>query len=478
MRTLLLLAVFLLAISGLDAQEGKPQYVVTASRSDTVLGQFTIELFPDIAPLHARNFDSLVSIGFYDGTAFHRVIPGFVIQGGDPNTRGNDHSTWGIGDPSQTNVPAEFNPVSHLRGILSAARSQDPNSATSQFFIVVAPATRLDRLYTVYGRVLTGMNIVDSIVRAPTEPNQFGENSRPVDKITMTIQRTGIDTSIPSRVNLIAPGDDTSRVRAQQELRWARLDEAILYEVQLSKQPDFSVIAARDSVTLTTYTARALELNRTRYYWRVRASNGGRRGEWSTPRSFTTSLSSPTLLSPANGDTAVVMPARLVWRTVPFATRYRVQVSGNIGFTSFHVDTVMTDTAYATHNLAQYPRLFWRVFAMDELGDSTQSARFNFRPATTVGIDSDADRGDGLTVELTRGGTDSFSLIATLASASKLDIRIVDASGRTLHQIADASHPAGRHAFTIATRELPSGTYFVSVNAAVESVSRAFSVVR
>src|SRR5262245_54833622 len=119
------------------AQNGKPQYLITVTRGGQPLGQITIETFPDIAPKPSANFDSLVSIKFYDSTAFHRVIPGFVIQGGDPNSKNKPRSTWGYGDPSQRTVPAEFTRLSHTRGMMSAARATDPNSATSQFFICV-----------------------------------------------------------------------------------------------------------------------------------------------------------------------------------------------------------------------------------------------------------------------------------------------------------------------------------------------------
>ena len=130
-------------INVLQANEGdkkmtRPQYLITVMQNGAELGKMKIEMFTDIAPKHAANFDSLVTEKFYDGTAFHRVIPGFVIQGGDPNTKDKPKETWGFGDPSQTRVPAEFNSMKHTRGIISAARSQDPNSATSQFFICVA----------------------------------------------------------------------------------------------------------------------------------------------------------------------------------------------------------------------------------------------------------------------------------------------------------------------------------------------------
>jgi peptidyl-prolyl cis-trans isomerase B (cyclophilin B) len=162
----------------------RPQYKISVTHGGKPLGEMTLETFPDIAPKHAANFDELVAEKFYDGTAFHRVIPGFMIQGGDPNSKSKPRNTWGYGDPKQKKVPAEFNETSHTRGIISAARSQDPNSASSQFFIVTSDSKFLDRQYTVYGQVLEGMDIADKIVHAQRDS---GDN--PIEKIEMTITK-------------------------------------------------------------------------------------------------------------------------------------------------------------------------------------------------------------------------------------------------------------------------------------------------
>ena len=136
----------------------------------TSLGNIQFELLPDIAPETVRNFIKLAKSGFYDGTLFHRVIPKFMIQGGDPNTKESDKSTWGTGGPGY-NIKAEFNSRSHLRGIVSMARSSDPDSAGSQFFIVTSDSTFLDRQYTVFGQVSDGMDVVDKIVDLPRDSN-------------------------------------------------------------------------------------------------------------------------------------------------------------------------------------------------------------------------------------------------------------------------------------------------------------------
>lgn len=137
---------------------------------ETNHGKIVFKLLPELAPETVRNFEKLAREGFYDGTLFHRVIPGFMVQGGDPNTKGGDKSTWGTGGPGYT-IKAEFNSRSHLRGIVSMARAMDPDSAGSQFFIVTSDSTFLDREYTVFGEVLEGMEVADKIVNLPRDNN-------------------------------------------------------------------------------------------------------------------------------------------------------------------------------------------------------------------------------------------------------------------------------------------------------------------
>jgi cyclophilin family peptidyl-prolyl cis-trans isomerase len=146
---------------------------------ETTLGDIELELQNNIAPGHVKNFKDLAGKGFYDGTTFHRVIPGFMIQGGDPNTKSDDRSTHGMGGPGYT-IKAEFSSTPHNRGVLSMARSQDPDSAGSQFFIVVKDSSFLDNQYTVFGRVTKGMEVVDKIVSVPRDS---GDN--PEEKVEM-----------------------------------------------------------------------------------------------------------------------------------------------------------------------------------------------------------------------------------------------------------------------------------------------------
>ena len=143
---------------------------MTRAVINTNLGIIQFELLPDIAPETVRNFIKLAKSEFYVGTLFHRVIPKFMIQGGDPNTKESDKSVWGTGGPGY-NIKAEFNSRSHLRGIVSMARSSDPDSAGSQFFIVSSDSTFLDRQYTVFGQVTDGIDVVDKIVNLPRDDN-------------------------------------------------------------------------------------------------------------------------------------------------------------------------------------------------------------------------------------------------------------------------------------------------------------------
>lgn len=151
---------------------------------ETSAGNMTLEFFPDKAPGHVKNFLELAEKGFYDGTVFHRTIPGFMIQGGCPKGTGT-------GGPGY-NIDAEFNDVHHVRGVVSMARAQDPNSAGSQFFICHGEAGFLDKQYTAFGRLIDGEDTLDKIATAPTKAG--GEGSAPVKPVKVervTVVRAG-----------------------------------------------------------------------------------------------------------------------------------------------------------------------------------------------------------------------------------------------------------------------------------------------
>lgn len=149
---------------------------------ETKFGNITLKFFPDVAPGHAKNFIDLAKKGFYDGTTFHRVIPGFMIQGGDPNSKDPNKSKHGQGGPGYT-IKAEFNDKPHKRGTLSMARAGHPDSAGSQFFICVKDSSFLNKQYTVFGEVESGLEVVDKIVSQPRDP---GDN--PNERIEMKVK--------------------------------------------------------------------------------------------------------------------------------------------------------------------------------------------------------------------------------------------------------------------------------------------------
>ena len=149
---------------------------------ETAVGTIVIEFSPGDAPNHVKNWKKLARMGFYDGTTFHRTVPGFMIQGGDPNSMDDDPYNDGAGGPGW-NVDAEFNDRKHLRGIVSMARGLSINSAGSQFFICLDDLPWLDRQYTIFGEVVEGMGTVDAIIRRPRDPNN---PERPLRPIPMT----------------------------------------------------------------------------------------------------------------------------------------------------------------------------------------------------------------------------------------------------------------------------------------------------
>jgi peptidyl-prolyl cis-trans isomerase B (cyclophilin B) len=153
---------------------------------ETNYGRIVIEFLPKVAPKHVWNFKELAASEFYDGTRFHRIVKDksqpTAIQGGDPNTINGDPSIWGQGQRDQRTVAAEFTTLRHERGIISAARrADDINSATSQFFICVGSQPGFDGQYSIFGRVIEGMNVVDSIARAPTAP----KTETPIDPVVI-----------------------------------------------------------------------------------------------------------------------------------------------------------------------------------------------------------------------------------------------------------------------------------------------------
>jgi len=151
----------------------------------TSAGEMVVEFWPDVAPKTVENFKALAKRGFYDGTCFHRIIKGFMIQGGDPNTRDWDaKATYGQGGPGYS-IKAEFNDKPHVRGVISMARSSDPDSAGSQFFICLGDAPNLNHQYTAFGKLIKGDDVLGKLGDSPVEPSPSGEPSSPVTRVNV-----------------------------------------------------------------------------------------------------------------------------------------------------------------------------------------------------------------------------------------------------------------------------------------------------
>ena len=160
----------------------------TASTEVAVLktssGEMTLAFWSDVAPATVENFKKLARAGFYDGTAFHRIIKGFMIQGGCPNTKAGKTGMPGTGDPGYK-IKAEFNKKAHVRGVISMARSSDPDSAGSQFFLCHGDANFLDNKYTAFGQLIKGDEVLEQLANVPTKSGGGGEKSTPIERVAL-----------------------------------------------------------------------------------------------------------------------------------------------------------------------------------------------------------------------------------------------------------------------------------------------------
>jgi len=175
-----------LVVASVKAEEKKPMNSTNeVAVIKTSEGEMVAEFWPDVAPNTVENFKKLARAGFYDGTAFHRIVKGFMIQGGDPLTKDPaKESRYGTGDPGYK-IKAEFNDRSHERGVLSMARSSDPDSAGSQFFICLANVSRLDHQYTTFGKIIKGDDVLEKIGNTEVTMSNSGERSKPTKRVTV-----------------------------------------------------------------------------------------------------------------------------------------------------------------------------------------------------------------------------------------------------------------------------------------------------
>ena len=176
----------ILAVASVNAEEQKPMNSANeVAVIKTSEGEMVAEFWPEVAPNTVENFKKLARSGFYDGTAFHRIVKGFMIQGGDPLTKDPaKESRYGTGDPGYK-IKAEFNDRSHERGVLSMARSSNPDSAGSQFFICLANVSRLDHQYTTFGKIIKGDDVLGKIGDTDVTTSDSGERSKPTKRVTV-----------------------------------------------------------------------------------------------------------------------------------------------------------------------------------------------------------------------------------------------------------------------------------------------------
>jgi peptidyl-prolyl cis-trans isomerase B (cyclophilin B) len=187
---LLILSVVMLSSTVFAADEKKEENTPMNSSNEVAMiktseGEMVVQFWTDAAPNTIDNFKKLVRQGFYDGAIFHRIVKGFMIQGGDPNSKDPaKENSYGEGGPGY-NIKAEFNDHSHDGGVISMARGPDPDSAGSQFFICLAPVHRLDHQYTTFGKLIKGQDVLKKIGDTPVTRNSMGEMSKPTKRVVI-----------------------------------------------------------------------------------------------------------------------------------------------------------------------------------------------------------------------------------------------------------------------------------------------------
>lgn len=462
----LFLAVAVLIKIDIYGQISKPQYLVRAERADTMIGEFTIELFPGIAPLHSAYFDSLVNISFYDSTAFHRVIPDFVVQGGDPNSKDKPRDTWGLGDSSQATILAEFSGVSHQYGIIGAARDEDINSASSQFYINVADNKSLDRLYTAFGQVLSGMEVVEFIVNVPRDAND-----NPNEKIEMFITKTNDSTNkVPTIPNLIKPSNNAVGLLKLDTLAWEKVEEAVQYHLQISKSENFDSLFFEMPVGFNEFRITDLDLGNIQYWWRVKSDNGGNVSEFSEVRTFYSSIEAPVLIYPEMNDDSITIQPTFTWHAVSGATGYRFQLNSAPNFAE---NRMLIDTDTITTNSFTPPPLqpnkshYWQVYS---LTDRYQGPKSEFRRFVTPDVTGVKNRSMlPPNFVLYQNYPNPFNPITTIKYQIPLNERremqnvklvVYDIFGREVATIVNQKQKPGNYKADFNGSNLTSGVYF------------------
>lgn len=485
---LILLALIILSDSFVFAQDGRPQYKIRNERAGEFIGDIIIELFPYVAPLHVANFDSLVAISFYDSTAWHRVVPNFVIQGGDPNSKHGPRDTWGYGDSTQATVPAEFSNVSHLTGIIGAARDEDINSATSQFYINTFDNTGLDGLYTAYGIVVEGMDVAHDIESSPRDAND-----NPHEKIEMFITRIGLNENVPGIPELISPNDNVTAFTLDTNFVWTPVEDAVLYMLEIAGDSAFTDIALKDSFEVMSGNIvakiREIELGEKKFFWRVRANNGAKFGEYSEIRRFTTSIAPPMLLFPPDSSKGVTINPLLLWEEVEGANSYRLQMVKT--FPTFDplrliVDEAgLTSTVFQMNGLENNRRYYWRVLSETDEYDSPYSPVHVF---TTEDISDVEDENIPREFSLEQNYPNPFNptttikftipLVETYRNGGTVSLRIYDVLGREVAVLVHRELKPGEYEIKFDASNFTSGIYYYKIEAGEYSRTRKMILIK
>jgi len=463
---LFLIGIIICMITSLNgfAQIEKPQYEVRTERADTLLGNFIIELFPGIAPLHSAYFDSLVSESFYDSTAIHRIAPGFVIQGGDPNSINGPEDTWGFGDSNQVNIPAEFSGVSHQYGIIGAARDTDINSANSQYYVNLGNNNFLDWNYTAYGRVLEGMDFVEYIATVPYD----SDTERPDEKIEVFITRMGETNSTPEIPTILSPTNDQGGFLEKDTLKW-ETDDAVMYHLQISKSPTFDSLIYDGQHGFDFYALEDVEFPNIDYYWKVSAHNGGNESEFSEVHHFSSSIEAPILVYPIWNDDSISVTPEFRWLPVDGATKYRLQISDKVYFTEdlivYDVDTI-TNIFHTPPPLEPDESYYWQVYSMtDEYqGPKSEYRRF-VTPALTGVTDVELPNRFALNQNYPNPFNPATTISYSIAKSSEVVIKLFNIQGKEIATLINDQQPQGNYKIDFDASQLSSGVYYYQINA-------------
>jgi peptidyl-prolyl cis-trans isomerase B (cyclophilin B) len=440
----------------------KPRYQILTKRAGVFLGNIEIELFPLIAPNHVHNFDSLALALAFDSTAFHRVVPGFVIQGGDPNSINGPISTWGQGQPSQPTVNAEFSAVRHNRGIIGAARDTNINSASSQFYICVAPAYFLDGNYTVYGKVTSGMDIVDTIVSSPRNVNDV-----PLQKIEMFVTYLGVNDTIPDAPQQTIPANNATSILPNQSYQWSAVPNALLYTVEFSADSTFTSIYF-SKTTSFTFTVSPTFAGFTKYYWRVRSNNGGHESLNSTVFNFTTLSGAPTPVTPLDSSINVVTNPVFTWNTPPGVATYTLQVATGPSFSGtylFSNQTGLTSSSSQVSGLQTNKRYYWRMRTTVGSANSAWSPIFTFETGTSVGENELIGPTPNFQVSTVFPNpvNEMLNIKFTSRQTGDMDLSIIDMAGKKVISDRLTVSRTDAQQLSIDLTELSSGIYILEL---------------